>query len=159
VLTPSLFSFLLYHTFLLFINYYHINILVSFFFLILLSIKKCYDFVIIMNFKLKFIIPIGTPSILFYLIMETIFSVSHHILYYLYCLLIFFSSHVSTTCRVIYTLGPIFTRGFTSNTRIIFALVLVPKISIKKGWEIDVRHTKQQLICLILYYFLNFFCP
>jgi hypothetical protein len=85
-----------------------------------------------MNFKLKFIIPIGTPSILFYLIMETIFSVSHHILYYLYCLLNFFSSHVSTTCRVIYTLGPIFTRGFTSNTRIIFALVLVPKISIKK---------------------------
>jgi hypothetical protein len=45
--------------------------------------------------------------------METILSISHHILYYLYHLLFFFSSRVFIACRVISTLVCTFTRWFT----------------------------------------------
>jgi hypothetical protein len=56
------------------------------------------SFTIIMNFKLKFMISVGTLSILLYLIIETILFISHHILFYLFCLIIFFilSFHCSS---------------------------------------------------------------
>jgi hypothetical protein len=51
VLTPSLFSFLLYHTFILFIPYHHINFLGSFsHFLIFYLSKLVTGFVVVMNF-------------------------------------------------------------------------------------------------------------
>jgi hypothetical protein len=45
--------------------------------------------------------------------METILSISNHILYYLYHLLFFFSSQVFIACRVISTLVCTFTQWFT----------------------------------------------
>jgi hypothetical protein len=77
---PSVLTFLC--TFILF--YYHSNFLGSFL-LFFYPLKLITGFAVLVNFKLKFITPVGTPSILLYLIIETILSISHNILYYLYC--------------------------------------------------------------------------
>jgi len=63
--------------------YYHSNFL-KLFFLFFYPLKLIIGFTVFMTFKLKFITPVGTPSILLYLIIETILSISHNILYYLY---------------------------------------------------------------------------
>jgi len=80
-------------------------------FLILLSIKTHYWFCRHYELNIKFIIHVGTPSIILYVIMETIISISHHILYYLYHLLIFLFILSFYYSQVIYTFGSIFTRG------------------------------------------------